>query len=542
MDQLTTFGKLLLIVMGLAALGLVLYTLYRVIVEPVVATVQQFHAQITWGIAITGILLWVALLAYVYTRLHASARYHARAHGRPIYEKVEKGRQFVGWVDTDEAFQPRHIPALANLQQLSLGTGRRGSQASPYELLAEGKLEEEEAREDAIDAMIPARGSWESVKSGVRGGHIFLGWTLEGELWTSFEEILSMYCSGQQGFGKTGLARLLALQAKLCGLHVVIWDSFNDISGEAQPFFTPHCHSDARDIEDSAELLWRVIARRRDEWATGRRDFPEVLVVVDEWMGLEESCPMARKVLGLLLNEGRKIGFRFYIASVRLSAKALEGAFNKSAASATFVFACEADLAASLGVKGDLGAAAHKAMLRAGKGYCVLHSVRLAGRMGGLDTVLALPDITPDLFRAELRRLRHSGAVIALEEEGNALEEGPLPPLPPVPPLPMKQETSQSVPPILSSPSLTDEGGIALQRGKTGEMRRIGKDKIRWSETERREVIRLHYEEGLAAFRIPKRMGKSGAWYYEVRDILDEEEARREAAEEAGEEATHGSA
>ncbi len=252
------------------------------------------------------------------------------------------------------------------------------------------------------DRLIPERGLWESVRAGIYAGHYFLGWTLEGELWGSLETMLTMCAVGKQGFGKTSLARLLALQAAMTGGQVVIWDWYNDIAAEGRDFFT-HCYSEPEDIERSAEQLAGLMRARRAEYAAGQRDFAEVFLVVDEWIQLEPHCPMAKKVIQDGLEIGRKIGIRFYIASVRLPAKTIGEAFSKGNVETTYIFVTSTQAAATFEITGAQGELLMSALFKAGKGYCIVRSARL-----GLEgSILALPDLSPEIFRQELTRLRH---------------------------------------------------------------------------------------------------------------------------------------
>ena len=391
------------------------------------------------------------------------------------------------------------------------------------------------------DALIPERGTWESIKSGIAPGHYFLGWTTEGELWGSLETMLTMFAAGQQGFGKTGLARLLTLQGAMTGAEGVIWDFYNDIAAEASGYLR-HCYSEPEDVEASAQQLSALIAQRRTLYAAGTRRFPEIFLVVDEWGQFEAHCPMARKVIQDCLDIGRKIGIRLYVSNVRLPAKTIGAAFSKGNVATTYVFITSVAAAATFEITGQRGEALMAALFRAGKGYCIIRSARL-----GLEgSILALPEISPEVFRQELARLRPRRQmaaaiprvaapppVVAFTVDDPPAWMDDLPPMEPLSPNPVLARSHvESSPPSSSEPST---GQVIPISTLDGFMRKgkEGKGRPRYTEAERVEVLRLHYEEGLAASAIAMKLGRASNWYYVVREIIQAEEARQEEEEAA---------
>ncbi len=314
------------------------------------------------------------------------------------------------------------------------------------------------------EQLIPQRGTWESVKSGVRAGHYFLGWTVQGELWGSLEALLTMFAAGQQGFGKTGLARLLVLQAKMTGAEVVIWDWYNDIAREAKDYLA-HCYYEADDVEQSAQSIAALMEERHTLYKTGKQlVFPELFIVGDEWGQYEGACPMAKKVISDGLEWGRKVGTRFYISSVRLPAKSVGPALSKGNVATTFVFITSTQAASQFEITGAQGELLMRALFKAGKGYCIIRSARL-----GLEgSILALPEIKPEVFQAELSRLTSRNAFGLPESRLPLAAPTPayldaLPILPPLPPNPRQsQQAAASAVPVSGSLSVSAPGGKIL--------------------------------------------------------------------------------
>lgn len=458
---------------------------------------------------------------------------------RPVHARDDRFPALVNWrgqVRMIDNQNPR-LPHLHSIQQGGLPPGLFDESTAPNEVA--GLLDAPEM------SLIPKRGEWSEVRAEIRPNHYFLGWTLDGPLWADLETVLTMFAAGQQGFGKTSLARSLVLQAALTGVEVVIWDWFNDIAREASGAF-PHVYTDPEDVEASARDILSLMMTRQKQWIAGQHEFPELLIAADEWIQYEKKCAFGKQVIKDGLDSGRKLGIRFYVSSVRLPAGSVGEALSKGNVATVFVFNTSAQAASQFEITGKRAEALLSALFRAGKGYCIVRSARLQQE----GTILALPFISPELFQAELARLRlPPSSLPPLRRQSSAwvmpLPDDPPPAQPILPPMRHKitgavmQETPLAgpldpllfphpdlpppPPPVAPEPAYRGQPAvIPFSKPKKGGVVGVGGQELPVPETVTPEQYRRFLElrgQGMSITAIRVKLSPSSDFIYRVKEM-----------------------
>jgi hypothetical protein len=417
-------------------------------------------------------------------------------------------------------------PGQAQLNQVWTWSQQAGTRKTEINLL-DGP--------EAEGPALPVAPDFRVLRREIGPNHFLLGKYLEPDtgksvpLWAALDDIISLVTIGPQGVGKTTLARSLALQQVMHAgeLHVV--DYFNDVASEMRAFF-PHCYAEPGETEAYAgAVLFPEMERRAALYRAGERQFPPLLLIVDEWRSLRPDCPVLADALEHGFTDWRKLNFRMGLFSVQLERADL--GVSKSAVSTVCLFNANENLARTWGYGGKEMLEALRALRVAGRGYCVVSGQTLQ-RYASL---IALPNVSSALFREVLLDCRRdirdrvrAGVVEADRESAkrawNSLFTSAVPAVEgaQLPPLPMKPSGS-------SSPSSPAHARIEPADVRAYLAQKKEKKKTTYTEAERQEVLRLHFEESIPASRIAKTMGKDTNFYYEVRAILAE---AAEAAEE----------
>jgi hypothetical protein len=353
-------------------------------------------------------------------------------------------------------------------------------------------------------------------------------------LWASLDDIISLVAIGPQGVGKTTLARSLALQQVMHAGELHVCDYFNDVAAEMRAYF-PHCYAEPAEIEAYAEtVLFPEMARREALYKQLERQFPPLLLIVDEWRSLRPNCPVLAEAIEHGFTDWRKLNFRMGLFSVQLERADL--GVSKSAVSTVFLFNANENLARTWGYGGKEMLEALRALRTAGRGYSVVSGQTLQ-RYASL---IALPNITSAFFREVLLECRgdirdrvRSGVVETDRERAQRAWNSLFAPAaavgePQLRPLPMKGE-ADSLP--FSSPVGAHTDARSAPIVPFPEKRREEKKKLRVTEEEREAILAWH-AAGYAASAIASKMGKSSNFYYVIRDVLDEVAAQPAEGEE----------
>lgn len=521
---MTEFGKRLAIVVGVILVGAVVLAGYNLIYRPLVAIEGRFwDVIIDGGGAVLGVIVLGATYWAVQSMI-ASAHRKRRRQGHPVI--VKEGQVLAGWELQDGSIQypPQALPG-ASITHLTTSTSTHaGHQGYPPRWLVEPTgVEEQKAEEPRL---LPERAptTWEEERRKFAPGQFFLGWLVDRPLWATFDQLLVAVLVGMQGFGKTTLARLIALQHLLWGGGMIIYDPWNDIAAEMAEQ-VDECWSDAKDVEASAACVLEEIADRMVRYRRGERNFRPILIALDEGTQYPaDQCPSLVELLRQGNDVCRKAKIRFVISGTRAPAAALGGRMAKQNSANVFVFnSMNRDLLADFGITGRLAEALHSALFKAGKGFCALRSGTLALEGTGL----MLHNLEPAAFTAELREARahpsrymHRDAWTPFPSDQPELWQ-----------LAKRRAAGRAPGPATSAAAFTPTT-TATTPGVEQPARPIplfghsshSKQVKNIDPAVLDEIKRLRIEEGLGLNAICRRMtgASGGAMFYVIRDVLTE--------------------
>jgi hypothetical protein len=150
-----------------------------------------------------------------------------------------------------------------------------------------------------------------------------------------------------------------------------------------------------RDPDRSAyEILVAEILLQR----AGRREFPALLWLIDEWAMLRKDCPAMAEALTQAFSVWRKLGLRTGVSSVALETREL--GISKSAVSTLALFCGNENLARTWGLSGIKPQL--DSLYRSDKGYRLITSQHLQRQA----EVLVLPNVSADLFQRVIEQRR----------------------------------------------------------------------------------------------------------------------------------------
>jgi hypothetical protein len=138
-----------------------------------------------------------------------------------------------------------------------------------------------------------------------RRGELILGWSRSGPIWKPLKDVRSISLVGKSGTGKTNTERWLLGQFVELGAQVTIWDGHGDISEELGGL------TDYGEILASAEGMREEFERRKGQYRKGQRDFPPVVLLIDEWKEMHRAVKKAKAIVSDLITGGRK--FQMYL-------------------------------------------------------------------------------------------------------------------------------------------------------------------------------------------------------------------------------------
>ena len=305
---------------------------------------------------------------------------------------------------------------------------------------------------------------------------------------------------GRPGTGKSTLARFWVAQALVARVPVIILDPHGSIAEEVGASLA--CYESAADIRAQARYLIGVLDARL---ALGpKAPHQPLLVLVDEWLWHLQHSPESAEAISRIVNEARKFGMsamlfgHSYRSSEAMGREVLDNATSQYVLDTTSL---QARLA-GLEMTED-----NKALLTR------LHVARVGS------TILSLPGMPPEL--AGISDTTPRDVAMVAQQYGVAqLRDVPI-----VVRQTEEEETGEEWEPSSSGAGRVKVADIREFLEKKKEK------KTNYSEEDCQEVLRLHFQEGVPASLIAKRMGKDTNFYYEVRDIL--KEARQTAETDA---------
>ncbi len=314
------------------------------------------------------------------------------------------------------------------------------------------------------------------------------GYDLDGLIWLSVDELLSIVIAGNSGRGKSRALLYLTLMLLRKNVQVVILDGKGDLRRWLGSF-----HAVAylpRDIMRSVDWLMSEADRRLDAASQDVNvTFPPIIVVMDE---LDLIAGRYERVAGLverLTKKTRSVNMHGMYCNQSIPAELVGGVKTRGVITSRVCFYCDDEAARLVGVRANNGAAnlLHQVAPPAEQGLAVASTVAFGWR------VVAFPFV-PD------------GAIAHV-----------LPP-PTLPPLPMKQN-HVIVQPEATFSSLSVPDAQNSANGVQTEKRREEKTV---SDAERQRILALA-QEGHAPSDIARIMRRSSNYYYVVRQVLAQE-------------------
>lgn len=364
---------------------------------------------------------------------------------------------------------------------------------------------------------LPQAHAWEVIASEAGPNRFYLGAALDEQgrnraIWVPLDGIITLVSIGPQGLGKTTLARSLTLQQVLLGGDVAICDWFNDIAAEMGRYF-PHCYSEPEDCEQYiVSVLRPEMEARHAAYKAGKRDFPALLWLIDEWVMLKKDCPAMAEALIAAFTLWRKLGLRVVVSSVALDTRDL--GVSKSAVSTLALFSGNENLARTWGLSGVKPQL--DALYKSGRGYCLITSQHLQRQA----ELLAIPNVSAALFQAVMQHARPDLSNRTLASSAD---------IPVLPPLPMKGEVlgtsgagrkEQFSPVSLAPTEESPPQNVTFLSPRERENR----EKM----AERARILELH-ALGYKPYVIARQLGRAGAYAETVKQIIAEAQAAQEA-------------
>lgn len=316
MDQLTDFGKKVIITLVVIAVAALLFAGYKLIYLPLAAVESRYWNILINVLAICLATLMVGITGWVILRLAGNLKRNLAPHGEAVFQKTKEGKEFVGWRMPDGTFTPKPLPGFGSqATSISLHMGHQGY---PPKYLLDTPVEEAEGEEAGPQALRPI--TFREVVSQIPPGKQLLGVRPDGSLrlGTLADDMMTTLYLGKSGSGKT-----VSVASEL---GTVVRD------GALLMVADRHIHkpdSLARKIAPLAAALWpgtQVVSQMEDilaliflgqEELDRRRDGglydTDLVIVLEEYAELFDDAEIKPALIRLsndLVRAGR--GFRVY--------------------------------------------------------------------------------------------------------------------------------------------------------------------------------------------------------------------------------------
>lgn len=182
--------------------------------------------------------------------------------------------------------------------------------------------------------------------------HMLLGYTAQGALFGSIEDLLSTAIAGRPKTGKTTLLRFIAAQLLLAGGKLVILDPHGSLADGAQ-LPAEWIASSTSELSDGAAWMIDELETRLAEYRQGRREFTPLMLMADEWPLISLSSKQAVEATQRVILEARKTNYYGLVSGQGLPASQLGGSLARDALSSRYIFRTTAAQARYAGLDKD---------------------------------------------------------------------------------------------------------------------------------------------------------------------------------------------
>ena len=349
---------------------------------------------------------------------------------------------------------------------------------------------------------------------------VLLGYDERGPSWLEINDLLSIAMAGNSGRGKSRALLWLVLQflrlRQPMHLDTRILDGKADLRKWLGAFY-PVAYTPA-EIQQTVDEAISLIEHRLDQDSrTPGSTFPPLLIVMDELDMIAGRYAKVTTLVELLTKKSRSVNVHGIYSNQSVPADLVGGVKTRGVIVSRICFYCDDEAARLIGVRKDNGGA--ELLQRIGppapQGLAVVRTAAFGWKLIAFPFV---PDTAISFLLDGLNPLPPLPAKTArMPYDSSAVQDG----------YTSSKETTAVTSPGSPFSALPEPPPDPHQPGATAAMEK--KQKQRYTEAERQEVLRLHFREGVPASRIHKLIGKDSNFYYDVRDILAEAKAQAEA-------------
>lgn len=307
--------------------------------------------------------------------------------------------------------EPGH--ALALLAAYHQGQLMRASQ--PARLLAGGAAGGQalEVDQQAGPAMPSAPAFASLWADGFRPTmqRLCLGYGAGGPVYGTIDDLLSTLVVGRPGTGKTTALRFLLAQLVACGAELAILDPHGALADDCEGLPATWRAESSRELDRVSAALCRELDKRLAARQAGEREFPPLLLLVDEWNILSEVCKPAVEVARRYILEARKVRGYALISGQGAPAASFGGSVARDGLSSRLILWTTAQQARMAGLEADSARALLPILASNPRGHGIL------ARSSHEPEIIAIPNTLPSditncqlmVSRAEKQAGNHRG-------------------------------------------------------------------------------------------------------------------------------------